>query len=381
MNKLDADWLHTPEVNAITRLIDPIYFVGGCVRDSLLGLEVRDIDLATPLQPTEVQSTLEAAGVQVVPTGIAHGTVTAISNGRPLEITTFRRDVATDGRRATVAFTSVLAEDAARRDFTMNALYVDPEGQIIDPIDGYADLKAGHVRFIGKPGDRICEDYLRVLRFFRFNAWFEKRGIDQDGLAACAEHAEGIETLSRERIGGEMRRLLAAPDPAPAMASMAACGALIRALPGADATLLAPVVAAEETLGIAPDWRRRLAALSGENPERALRLSRAEDRFLSSVRKTLEHASSPAERAYRFGQDAALAAILIEHASLGQHPAASLLQAVKMGSEATFPVSAHDLLNAGQSPGPHLGSLLQVLEESWISSDFHKTKQELMLEL
>ncbi len=191
--------------------------------------------------------------------------MTAVVDGTPIEVTTFRADVATDGRRAQVAFTTDMATDAGRRDFTMNALYADAEGTVIDPLGGLPDLHAGRVRFIGRPEDRIAEDYLRILRFFRFHAWYgaPENGIDPDGLAACAGHADGVDRLARERIGWEVRKLLAAPDPAPATAAMASAGVLARCLPGADASTLAPLVHAERLAGAVPDWPTRLCRAGG----------------------------------------------------------------------------------------------------------------------
>ncbi|MFQ5567404.1 MAG: CCA tRNA nucleotidyltransferase, partial [Paracoccaceae bacterium] len=249
--RLEADWLDAAPLRAvIDALGGAAFFVGGCVRNTLLGQPVADIDITTPVEPDEVTRRLEAAGLKAVPTGIAHGTVMAVSGGEGFEITTFRADVATDGRRATVRFSTDIAEDAARRDFTMNAVYADTAGEIVDPLGGLADLMARRVRFIGAARDRIREDYLRILRFFRFVAWYSQDGIEPEGLTACAELAGGIDGLARERIGAEMKKLLAAPDPAPAVAAMAASGVLARCLPGADPALLAPLVGLEREAGV-----------------------------------------------------------------------------------------------------------------------------------
>ncbi|CAN0587043.1 unnamed protein product, partial [Ectocarpus sp. 12 AP-2014] len=192
------------------------------------------------------------AGLKPVPTGIDHGTVTVVADHDPFEITTFRRDVETDGRRAVVAFADTLDEDAKRRDFTMNALYARIDGTVIDPLGGLPDLRARRVRFIGDATDRIREDYLRSLRFFRFHAWYGNpdNGMDSDALAAIASHLDGLESLSRERVGAEMVKLLAARDPAPAVAAMRATGVLGRLLPGADDRALAPLIHLEDVLGL-----------------------------------------------------------------------------------------------------------------------------------
>ena len=267
MERIDAPWLAAPATQAVCAALTgaghQALLVGGCVRNALLGRPVADIDLATDARPEAVIDLARRAGLKPVPTGVEHGTVTVVAEGRPFEVTTFRRDVATDGRRATVAFSTDLAEDAARRDFTMNALYCRPDGALVDPLGGLADLRAGRVRFVGDPAARIAEDYLRILRFFRIHAWYgdPAGGLDPEGLAACAALQEGLARLSRERVGAEMTKLLAAADPAPAVAAMAAAGILGRVLPGADARALAPLVHAEAAAGAAPRWQRRAAAL------------------------------------------------------------------------------------------------------------------------
>ena len=243
-----APWLEDPVTRAVCRALTgpghQALFVGGCVRNALLGRPVADIDIATDATPEEVTALAGAAGLHPVPTGIEHGTVTVVAEGRPFEVTTFRRDVETFGRRAVVAYTRDIAEDAARRDFTMNALYAGPDGTVVDPLGGLPDLLARRVRFVGDPAARIAEDYLRILRFFRIHAWYgdPASGLDADGLAACAAAQGGLARLSRERVGAETAKLLAAADPAPAVAAMAAAGILARVLPGADATPLAALV-------------------------------------------------------------------------------------------------------------------------------------------
>jgi poly(A) polymerase len=354
------------------------WFVGGCVRNALIGREVSDIDVATPLIPDEVVRLLEAAGLRAVPTGIAHGTVTAVADGRPVEVTTFRADVRTDGRRAEVAFTTDMAVDASRRDFTMNALYADSHGEVVDPLGGLSDLLARRVRFIGLAQDRIREDYLRILRFFRFHAWYGDDGIDPVGLAACAELAEGAETLARERVGWEFRKLLAAPDPAPATAAMAATGVLERCLPGAEAATLAPLVHAETQAGAVPDWQTRLAALGGDEVGARLRLSRAEQAQQARIRAALAEDASPAALAFRHGPEAARAAALIRAATRGIPPPARLEAELAGGAAAAFPLAADDLVAAGMAPGPALGAALRRAEAAWLASDFMLDRQALL---
>ena len=258
-----ADWRDRP---GLVRLVAALgagnaRIVGGAVRDTLLGIETADIDLATPHDPRMIIQLLEAAGIKAVPTGIDHGTITAVSSDEVYEVTTLRRDVTTDGRRATVAFTDDWREDAARRDFTINGLYADPQtGEIHDYFGGIADLEARHVRFIGDPYRRIAEDHLRILRFFRFLARFGDIA-DPEGLQACTERANDLMALSRERIANELLRLLVAPRAVEIVALMIERGVLVPVLPEiADVARLTDLARSEAESGIAPDPIRRLAA-------------------------------------------------------------------------------------------------------------------------
>ena len=375
--RLAAPWLDAPAVRAVCGMLTEAghqaWFVGGCVRNALLGVPVSDLDLTTDARPERVTELARAAGLRAVPTGIDHGTVTVIAEGEPFEITTFRRDVETDGRHATVAFADTLEEDARRRDFTMNAIYAAPDGTLADPVGGIADARAGRVRFIGEPAARIAEDYLRILRFFRFFAWYgdPALGIDAEGLAACADGVEGIETLSAERIGQEMRKLLAAPNPAPAVASMAACGALLRVLPGAAPHGLAVLVHVEEAAGLSPDWMRRLAMLGGDTDR--LRLSNAEERVQALLRAD---PMPPAETGYRLGRDRAIDRLAIEATAWGAELSPDWIAAADRGASQRFPLEAADLMPALQ--GPALGEALRAAEARWIASDFTLTRAQLV---
>lgn len=377
MTRLDAEWVRAPASRAVLDALGEGFFVGGCVRNALLGAPVADIDIATPVEPAEVIQRLEAAGLKVVPTGLKHGTVTAVHDGTPIEVTTFRADISTDGRHAEVAFTTDMATDAARRDFTMNALYADAEGVVVDPLGGLPDLEARSVRFIGQPEDRIREDYLRILRFFRFHAWYGAPGIDEDGLAACADLAEGIEHLARERIGWEVRKLLSAPDPAPAVASMATSGVLMRCLPGSESAALAPLVHLEGEAGVAPDWLVRLAVLGGQDRAEALKLSRAEVRALEAIAAALG-LGRLAEASYRHGAPAATAAALILAASAGGALPTDWKASIDRGAAAQFPLEAKHLLAAGWTVGPALGEALAKAERAWIASGFSLDQADLV---
>ncbi len=261
-----APWTERPELARLVAALGAgtVRWVGGAVRDTLLGQAVHDIDAATPLLPKEVIDRLDEVGIRTIPTGIDHGTVTAILDGGNVEITTLRKDVATDGRRATVAFARDWREDAARRDFTINALYADPDTlEVFDFFGGVADLAAGRVRFIGDARERIGEDHLRILRYFRFQARFGAQA-DAHAEEACAELAPSLKGLSRERVGWELLNLLGLPDPAPTAARMRELGVLQVVLPEAgkrEVEKLAELIAAERAARTAPDAIRRMAAL------------------------------------------------------------------------------------------------------------------------
>ena len=371
--KLQGAWIEAAHVQKVLAMLEAgghqALLVGGCVRNAALHQPVSDIDIATDALPERVIALAEAAGFKPVPTGIAHGTVTVVADHVGHEITTFRRDVETHGRHATVAFSTDVTEDAARRDFTMNALYARADGTVIDPLgSGLADLAARHLRFVGDPEKRIAEDYLRILRFFRFTAWYgdPQRGIDADGLAACGALSAGIETLSRERIGHEMLRLLTAPDPAPAVAAMAAAGVLALALPGAEARPLAPLVHLEA--GRAPDPIRRLAALGGEDVAERLRLSKAEAKRLGRLREAATEDLAPEVLGYRYGARDGEDALLLRAALIGEEIAENRWNRVEFGAAQRFPIRANDLMP--HYSGAALGARLAELEARWIASGF-----------
>ena len=269
----ETPWLNDPKVARVCTAIEDggydIFFVGGCVRNVVLDEVASDIDMSTNARPETVMKLAKDAGLKAIPTGIDHGTVTVVSSGTPYEITTFRRDVETDGRRAVVAFSDDIIDDARRRDFTMNALYARPDGSIVDPLGGIQDVLDRRVRFIEDADQRIREDYLRTLRFFRFSAWYGAidQGFDLDALNAISSNLDGLETLSAERVGMEMVKLLNAPDPAVAVAVMRQTGVLNVVLQGADDTWLAPLIHVESLLDLSPDPMRRLAALGGTGVE------------------------------------------------------------------------------------------------------------------
>ncbi len=382
MSRIKGDWLKNDAAQVIFAMLEnagyQAYAVGGCIRNALLEIAVNDIDITTDAHPETVAKLARKAGLNPVPTGIEHGTITVVSSGTGYEVTTFRKDVETDGRRAVVAFASTLEEDAHRRDFTMNALYATADGTIIDPLDGLADLTARKVRFIDNAHDRIREDYLRILRFFRFHAWFgdPANGIDPDALAACAALADGLTSLSKERIGAEMHRLLAAPDPAPSVAAMEASGILTRILPGATGVALAPLVHHEEASDINPNWIRRLACLGGQDHKECLRLSKAENKRLLLYLAQFGEGSTPAELAYRHGAEAAYDIALLRAASLAGPLPEDLGATVEYAAKQVFPIRARDF--GDEIKGPAISARLNELETRWISSGFTLSKQQLL---
>ena len=378
--KITGDWLRHKGTVAVMAALEGAghraLFVGGCIRNAILAEPVGDIDIATDAKPDAVTKAAERAGLRVVPTGLDHGTVTVIAGGRAHEVTTFRRDLATDGRHATIAFSTRLEDDAARRDFTMNAIYADRDGTIVDPLNALADLQSRQLRFVGDPASRIREDYLRILRFFRFYAWYgdPASGPDPDALAACAALQDGLEGLSRERIGAEIRKLLSAPDPAPALSAMASTGILSRILPGATPRSLAELIHREA--GVPCRWLRRLAVIGGENPLETLRLSRQENTTFLQISDAISSGRSPAVLGHLLGVDTATDALLARVSVLGGTLPADWQRDVARGAASVLPVSAKDLMP--HLSGPALGRRLRQIEQRWLDSDLHVTKAELL---
>ncbi len=368
-----ADWTRREGLAALTAALgaENIRWVGGAVRDGLLGVPVADVDCATKLMPAEVIAACGRAGIRTVPTGIEHGTVTAILKDGPVEVTTLRRDVATDGRRATIAFASDWPEDAARRDFTINALYAHPETlQIDDWFGGREDLAAGRVRFIGEAAARIAEDHLRILRYYRFQTRFGA-DLDQEAEDACAALAHTLKGLSRERIAAELLALLALPDPHPTLERMRARGVLGVILPEACApqlAALARLIAAEREQGFAPDQVRRLAALLPPSPDVAetvaarLRLSKAQrTRLVAAAERAPSDGAAPLALAYRLTPPVATDRLLL--AGADARPVAGW-------SVPVFPLKGGAIVARGVSAGPSVARILQAVEARWVAEGF-----------
>jgi len=398
--RLEADWLVAASTQSVFKALERGGFraraVGGSVRNALLKLPVSDIDLATDAPPDDVLRLAAAAGFKIIPTGLAHGTVTVIAQSQPFEITTLRRDVATDGRHAEVAFTTDWVADARRRDFTINALYCDADGTIFDPLGGVQDLDPVRIRFIGDARRRIEEDYLRILRFFRFTAVYTAGGVvDADGLAACTALRDGLARISGERIQAELLKLLVAPHAGAVTAALVASGVL-RALVDAEphASDLARLIAIEERLGLTPDPVRRLAALAvvtstdASALDRRLKLS-AKDRGRLNCSAAHAGELSPQldERqlrvcAYRWGmpsyEDAALHGWARSGAGVDDAGWFGVASLASRFTPPEFPISGRDLVALGYPAGPGVGETLERLEAGWIAGGFQLDRNELI---
>lgn len=363
-------WDAFPGLAALIEVLgaDDTRIVGGAVRDTLLGGVVADVDLATRLAPAETMARIERAGLKAVPTGLAHGTVTAVlASGQPIEVTTLRRDVETDGRHATVAFTDDWREDAARRDFTINALFADARtGEVFDYFGGLDDLAAGRVRFIGNPYRRIAEDHLRILRYFRFHARFGD-AFDPEGLEACSARANDLMALSRERIASELLRLLVAPGAVAAIETMVARAILKPVLPEIDATgvaRLAALAEREAAAGVPPDAIRRLAALVPASAAEAigarLKLSNTDRRRLCAAHKGAGE-EGPRALAYRHGPAIAIDRLLLEGADVTE---------IRDWTPPKLPISGGALVARGLDKGPRVAAALHAVEDRWIAEGF-----------
>jgi poly(A) polymerase len=377
-------WMTAPETLAVFAALGEARFVGGAVRNALLGAAVVDIDIAVPMPPSEAIARLVSNNIKVVETGLDHGTVTAVAGAHAFEITSLRRDVETDGRHAVVQFTDDWAEDAARRDFTINAMYATADGEIFDYATGVEDLIAGRVRFMGDAATRIAEDYLRVLRLFRFQAWYGKGDIDAEGLRAAAAAKDKLKTLSAERVAKEMLRLLEAGNPAPVLRVMAATAILSELLPGAlnlprlerlaeiDADNLYPRDAVLRLAAMLPDSDAAHAAAD------ALKLSNAQrtrlEQALSGEKLKSQMSAREARRLlYRIGVARFRDKVLLAWAGGARATGGGwrmLLDMAANWQRPRFPLTGADVMQAGVAQGPDVGRVLARVEDWWIGTDF-----------
>ncbi len=395
--KIEGEWLQEPSLQTVLSLLStdaaPARVNGGAVRNALLNEPVADVDISTVLLPQDVIATVEQAGHKAVPTGIDHGTITVIVDGHAFEVTTLRRDVATDGRRAVVAYTDDWREDALRRDLTMNALYCDADGTVFDPLDGLTDLQSRTVRFIEDAETRINEDYLRILRFFRFFAWYGRHRPDAAGLKACAKLKDGIEMLSVERIWHEFSKLLAAPDPTRAVLWMRTTGVMAKVLPEGDRwgiDSLAPFIELEHAEGWEPDAVLRIMAILPPDVERmkalAVRLklpNTVRDRLTAWANATVPRTCQSDDELAKFLYRADLNALkdrtrlaMIDKAM--RDDLRSLLDLIETYERPVFPLRGGDLIEAGMTPGPSISERLSGLEKRWIDSGFTLSSDSLL---
>ncbi|MDH3581328.1 MAG: CCA tRNA nucleotidyltransferase [Hyphomicrobiales bacterium] len=394
----NGEWLSWPETQRVFEALgaegNTVRAVGGVVRNTLLGRPINDVDLASDASPETVIALAEKAGLKVVSTGLDHGTVTVIAGHLPIEVTTLRKDVETFGRRAKVAFTDDWDADARRRDFTINALYMNLDGTVFDPLDGMADIKACRVRFIGDPNARISEDYLRILRFFRFLADLNSTDMDADDLRACVRGRAGLETLSGERVHAELSKLLVAEGVVPALTAMFDNGLLVMLLSGvARLPRLERLIGLEAGLDLEPDAMRRLAALAvmiSEDAERLatrFKLSKAEYARLSNAARYREFTLRTGENTakawlYREGTGAFRDAVLLAWADSGaeadQPRWRDLYALPERWQVPEFPLKGSDIVELGVAAGPRVGSILKSLEDSWIAGGFSAGQADLL---
>lgn len=383
----EARWHQRPSLKNLIAVLDGSHgatrFVGGAVRDTLLGLPVKDIDVATILAPDAVMARLKDASIKAIPTGIEHGTVTAVTADGPVEITTLRRDVSTDGRRATVAFSDDWKEDAARRDFTINALFADPDTlEVFDYFDGLIDLEKRHIRFIGSAEQRIAEDHLRIMRYFRFLARFGQHAVDQATFDACRKASRELGKLSRERIADELMKLLDAADPVYAVQEMIQADVFANIVSEIDlhaSEILAALILREEAHDIAPDAIRRLVGLLPKDADKADAIVKSL-RMSNKIRKAIRHrvpasgleAAAPTPetiraRAYHTSIAAARDQALLFGAD---DDVAAMLAKLKDWTPPALPITGGDLIAIGLKPGRIVAESLKAVEAAWIAEQF-----------
>lgn len=352
------------------------YIVGGAVRDQLLNVEVHDVDFAVECPPNITLQLAIDKGVKFVETGLDHGTITLVEGGQSFEVTSFRKDIKTDGRHAETEFGGTIKDDAARRDFTINALYMDSEGVIIDPLGGLKDIDAKRLAFVGNAQARIKEDYLRILRYFRFLAHYDLH-IDPAELVAIKELAAGLNRISGERVGHEMRKLLGGPFAYQALNSAQSTGVLERVAPDLDISKLQNWIAFETKHKLPVDWRVRLAASSDEIPQAKWRLSNDETNFMKRLQKAAMTKHAPAALGHILGYELAHWAALLRANSQNNAPPENLEHDITRGVAAVFPITGRDLKSIIPE-GPELGAVYKTLKRKWLAMDFAADKDTLM---
>lgn len=384
LNFNETKWLRNPSAQKLSKLYKnfgyQVLFVGGCVRNTILKMPVTDIDLATDAQPEEIIKIAKENNIRFVPTGLAHGTITLIIDNKNYQITTFRTDFDHDGRYAKVEFTESLLLDASRRDLTINALYCNHVGEVIDPLNGLNDIKKQKIKFIGNPNERIKEDNLRILRFFRFQAIYGNKNLEIDSIAleACHNHKSKLAALSKERITSELRKILSAPNPLEVIIKMNETGVLNELFQKVSIDSLEAYLKTEEKFKININWLGRLLSLQATQEEESLKLTRCEFKFLKQTKSAIENQIHVLEFSYYNGVENGKIYSILQNFRHNIILSKNLLNQINSLATKKFPITAKDLMP--EISGKKLGEALRSLEDRWIKSNFTLSKKELLAE-
>ena len=384
LNFKETKWLRNPSAQKLSKLYKnfgyQVLFVGGCVRNTILKMPVTDIDLATDAQPEEIIKIAEENNIRFVPTGLAHGTITLIIDNKNYQITTFRTDFDHDGRYAKVEFTESLLLDASRRDLTINALYCNHVGEVIDPLNGLDDIKKQKIKFIGNPNERIKEDNLRILRFFRFQAIYGNKNLEIDSIAleACHNHKSKLAALSKERITSELRKILSAPNPLEVIIKMNETGVLNELFQNVSIDSLEAYLKTEEKFKININWLGRLLSLQATQEEESLKLTRCEFKFLKQTKSAIENQIHVLEFSYYNGVENGKIYSILQNFRHNIILSKNLLNQINSLATKKFPITAKDLMP--EIRGKKLGEALRSLEDRWIKSNFTLSKKDLLAE-
>ena len=384
LNFKETKWLRNPSAQKLSKLYKnfgyQVLFVGGCVRNTILKMPVTDIDLATDAQPEEIIKIAKENNIRFVPTGLAHGTITLIIDNKNYQITTFRTDFDHDGRYAKVEFTESLLLDASRRDLTINALYCNDVGEVIDPLNGLDDIKKQKIKFIGNPNERIKEDNLRILRFFRFQAIYGNKNLEIDSIAleACHNHKSKLAALSKERITSELRKILSAPNPLEVIIKMNETGVLNELFQNVSIDSLEAYLKTEEKFKININWLGRLLSLQVTQEEESLKLTRCEFKFLKQTKSAIENQIHVLEFSYYNGVENGKIYSILQNFRHNIILSKNLLNQINSLATKKFPITAKDLMP--EIRGKKLGEALRSLEDRWIKSNFTLSKKDLLAE-
>ena len=384
LNFKETKWLRNPSAQKLSKLYKnfgyQVLFVGGCVRNTILKMPVTDIDLATDAQPEEIIKIAKENNIRFVPTVLAHGTITLIIDNKNYQITTFRTDFDHDVRYAKVEFTESLLLDASRRDLTINALYCNHVGEVIDPLNGLDDIKKQKIKFIGNPNERIKEDNLRILRFFRFQAIYGNKNLEIDSIAleACHNHKSKLAALSKERITSELRKILSAPNPLEVIIKMNETGVLNELFQNVSIDSLEAYLKTEEKFKININWLGRLLSLQVTQEEESLKLTRCEFKFLKQTKSAIENQIHVLEFSYYNGVENGKIYSILQNFRHNIILSKNLLNQINSLATKKFPITAKDLMP--EIRGKKLGEALRSLEDRWIKSNFTLSKKDLLAE-